>query len=227
MVDVVLDTEDITVLGGPSNISLDIDIGPPGERGTFVMYGIENPNEKDINTFVDIPKIFDLYVLVNPLSDDYLTIFSYQTQDGRDLWVPALKLTPNFFATNKVLEFTDGVAETRINLFDLGIANVQYPTYVNSAALFNVQVTLSNFNVLEIPDPITNPPLPAAVSVFVKDLEELEDGLLEIPIVITAAELNPLSGWGAIDNKTVIGHLSVTVVSPTEVFNLLSGGEES
>ena len=37
MVDVLIDTEDITVLGGPESISVDLDVGPDGEKKDSVV----------------------------------------------------------------------------------------------------------------------------------------------------------------------------------------------
>ena len=39
MADVILSTEDLTVFGGPALISLDVDFGPSGSRGSRI-YGV-------------------------------------------------------------------------------------------------------------------------------------------------------------------------------------------
>jgi len=44
MAEVVVSSADLTVLGGPSQITVDTNIGPAGNRGVFVLYGVFDPN---------------------------------------------------------------------------------------------------------------------------------------------------------------------------------------
>jgi len=40
MADVILSTEDLTVLGGPSSLNLEIDFGPKGDRGSQIFVNL-------------------------------------------------------------------------------------------------------------------------------------------------------------------------------------------
>ena len=44
MVDVLLNTEDVVVLGPPDSIDVLVDIGPQGTRGSKIIVGSGDPN---------------------------------------------------------------------------------------------------------------------------------------------------------------------------------------
>lgn len=223
MAEVAYSSDDITVLGGPSKISVEVDVGPKGSRGTFVMYGLQNPNEAPASAFIDTPIIFDLYVVIDPSSEFYLQMFQYLNQDGQLIWVPVFKLSTNVYSTNRVLTFTGGVAELDINLFELGLTNVADIQFPGSGRIFSVQLTLTN---IDLSDPFGSLSLPAATSVVTGDVYQSEvDELIYLPITITAAEIDPLSGWQAISDKSVIGNIFVTVVDPSYVLEFFQGEE--
>ena len=62
MAEVILSTEDITVLGGPSSINVDVDFGPPGTRGSQIFIGQGNPNDPTTEIGQDVINILDLYI---------------------------------------------------------------------------------------------------------------------------------------------------------------------
>ena len=93
MAEVVVSTPELTVLGGPASVEVDTNIGPAGNRGVFVFFGLLNPknlDETEISTFnsflTEPPIVFDLYILVDSSSDDYLTVFQYLFDDGVAQW---------------------------------------------------------------------------------------------------------------------------------------------
>ncbi len=225
MAEVNLSTEDITVLGGPSNVTLETNVGPVGNRGVFVMYGLFEPNDPRA-TFIATPQFADLYIVTDPASENYLQMYQYTNQEGTQRWVPQIKLSVNFYSANKPLEFTNGEAEVRINIFDLGLVNLrtEFPTLQGTKHYFSVQATLSNYNIESLANSfIGEDHNPAAVSVKVDDIEQdSETNELLIPIIFKAAEFNG-SSWNSIDDKTVIANISIFVVDPTEVLSFLGG----
>ena len=231
MAEVVVSTPELTVLGGPASVEVDTNIGPAGNRGVFVFFGLLNPknlDETEISTFnsflTEPPIVFDLYILVDSSSDDYLTVFQYLFDDGVAQWDERLKLRPNFFGTSKVATFVDGVAEIDINTQEIGLLSLL--SFQDSRFLFSVQATLSNYEVLSNSDPsYSSQHLPAAVSVKVDDvfLDET-DNVQKLPITLYAAEFDGTSMQN-IDDKNVVVHLSVLVASPTEVQTFSEEGE--
>jgi len=228
MAEVVVSSADLTVLGGPSQITVDTNIGPVGNRGVFVLYGVFDPNTPQaIPTFIATPQIFDLYILTDPSSEEYLTVYQYVSQDGINLWVPTLKLTPNFYGTNRVLTFQDGEADLDINVFQIGLVSLRQGivSLESSRFIFSVQATLSNYELnSEINPLIPDTHFPAAVSVKVSDIFlDPADNDFKLPLTFYASEFNGTS-MQKIDNKNVIVHLSILVVPPNDVTDLLTGG---
>lgn len=225
MAEVNLSTEDIIVLGGPSEITLETNVGPVGNRGVFVMYGLFEPNDPRA-TFITTPQFADLYIVTDPASENYLQMYQFTNQEGTQRWVPQIKLTINFYSANKPITFINGEAEIKVNIFDLGLVNLrtEFPTLENTKHYFSVQATLSNYNVQSLTNSfIGEDHNPSAVSVKVEDIEQdPETNELLLPIILKGAEFNG-SSWSRINNKTVIANISIFVVDPTEIFNLIGG----
>jgi hypothetical protein len=225
MAEVNLSIPELTVLGGPAQIRVDTNIGPEGNRGVFILYGLQNPNDQSAQ-FITTPQIFDLYILTDPSSDDYLQVYQYLNQDGVEQWVPVIKLTPNFYGTNRVLTFINGEAELDINVFELGLVELrtEIATLLNTKFFFSVQATLSNYEILSEANPlISENHFPAALSVRTEDIYlDSVDQELKIPLTFKAAEFSG-SSWQNIHNKNVIVNLSILVVNPNDVLGILEG----
>ena len=228
MAEVILSSDDLTVLGGPAIVQLDLNIGPAGNRGVFIMYGIGDP--RVVGTlFTTVPQIFDLYVLTNPSSADYLQIFQYLNQDGLDQWVPAIKLSQNFYATTRVLPFVAGKASITGNAFELGLfkERLSLPEFVGSAAYLNVQATPGNFNFasyLSVGEEQVAPldHKPTALSVFVQDLKlDPADDELKFRVDIKAAEFDGTS-WTNVNGKALVVHFYMQIVDPTFIINAIA-----
>jgi hypothetical protein len=225
MAEINLSSEDLTVLGGPSSITLETNFGAPGNRGVFVLYGLLNPNDPNAS-FITTPQIFDLYIVTDPSSDDYLQLYQYLNQDGIIAWYPAVKLSINFYGANRLLTFEDGEATIYINIFDLGLVNLrqELPTLAGTKHYFNVQATLSNYEATSLINPaVPENNYPAALTVKVSDIEQdpVTDELF-VPITFKAAEFDG-TNWQAINNKNVIANIAIFVVDPTDVTDLVGG----
>jgi hypothetical protein len=215
MADIVLDTDELTVLGGPSSIDVNIGVGPAGRRGVYIFANANEPDENGElppSAFYIPPVVNDLYILINPASDNYLVMYQYLNQDGVLRWVDVIKLTPNLYDTARVVNFVGGVGEAQINIFNLGFGkNIPLPPLLNSRFLFGVQATPDN-------------PLPVALSITVEDLVsiavddvEVPGGIITyLPITLTAAELNPVTGWQALNRQMVV-NLSLALKNPNDL----------
>lgn len=225
MAEINLSSEDITVLGGPSSITLETNFGAEGNRGVFVLYGLLEPNDPAA-TFSTIPQIFDLYIVTDPSSDNYLQMYQYLNQDGVIAWYPAIKLSINFYGANKVLQFINGEAVLNINIFDLGLVNLrtEFPTLAGTKHYFNVQATLSNYEATSLANPLVpENNYPAALTVKVGDIEQdQETDELYVPITFKAAEFDGTT-WQPINNKNVIANIAIFLVDPTDVTDLVGG----
>jgi hypothetical protein len=233
MAEVVVSTPELTVLGGPASVQVDTNIGPPGNRGVFVFFGLQSPSTAESlsafnSTLTEPPIPFDLYIVVDSASDEYLAVYQYVFEDGVPQWNFRIRLRPNFFGANKVATFIDGEATVEINSEDLGLTSIQ--SFVNTRFQYSVQATLSNYDLDSEFDPgVSGTHFPAAVSVEVGDLfQDPSDQIIKLPITIHAAEFDGTSfspvGEITLENpygKNVFVHLSVLGVSPTEILNFI------
>lgn len=93
--DVVLQEDDLVVLGPPSSIDIAVDVGAKGDRGGTVFNGAFDPNTISLAQFNSIygktPVYGDTFIRID-YGADYGTFYSYATVPGGDQWVPILDL---------------------------------------------------------------------------------------------------------------------------------------
>lgn len=136
--EVQLETEDITVIGGPSVVNVQTDFGPAGPRGSFIFVGNGNPNEISIG---QIPQIFDLFINLSSTSPEFLFIYQYQLADGQPTWVKLTKLSPNTYNRNRLATFSSiGQASIPIPVIDI-VQLSDFPLTL-SPDNFNIQYTI-------------------------------------------------------------------------------------
>lgn len=94
MVDVLLTTENVTVLGGPANVNLELDFGPRGPRGSNIFSGTPSPDDFFTEEVIEALnlQVYDLYVNIDPTSSDYGAFFQYQFVDNVNQWVELAQL---------------------------------------------------------------------------------------------------------------------------------------
>jgi hypothetical protein len=246
MTEVVLSTENVTVLGGPSQIRLDLEVGPPGQRGNVVFNGTANPNTPEAAlAFYTPPLVNDLFLLIDPASSDYLQVYQYINRDGELLWIESVKLSINIYSTTRPIIFTGGVGTVQINLSDLGLAGIEqtpqleetgfeFFTQPGSGAYINSQISISNFNPEALLERRLNPSStadlelnPVIFTYLIGDvfLDEV-DTKLKFNTTITAAELTQL-GFVPVNDKVLFVQMLVTVQDPSFIINffenILSG----
>jgi hypothetical protein len=252
MTEVILSTEDITVLGGPSQIKLDLEVGPPGQRGNIVFTGPQDPNTPEAaEAFYTAPLVNDLYVLSDPQSSNYLQVYQFINRDGEFLWIESVKLSINLYSTTRPIIFSEGVGSVQLNLSDLGLAGIEqtsqlegtgfeFFTQPGSGAYLNAQISISNFNpeslIQRQLDPSSTADLelnPVIFTYLISDifLDEV-DSKLKFNITITAAELTQI-GFVPVDDKALFVQMLITVQDPSFIIefiqnilqNFLTGGE--
>jgi hypothetical protein len=81
----VISTDEITVIGPPSSIDLQVDIGPKGDRGSYVFAGPGEPTGAGSVVFLnETPIIGDLFINSNTVDLDYGSIYQYTAVPGDD-----------------------------------------------------------------------------------------------------------------------------------------------
>ena len=88
-----VNTDEITVLGPPASIDLQIDVGPKGDRGTYIYSGPGIPTGSGSVAFInDAPIIGDLFVNKDQTSADYSSIYQYTAVPANpNQWVKILE----------------------------------------------------------------------------------------------------------------------------------------
>lgn len=195
-IEALLSTDEIQVLGGPSEVRLSVDFGEPGPRGSNVFASKGNPNIA-LSSVVS-PQAYDL--CVNVLSTD-VTGYGYLYQYVSDAssvfsWEPIVKLTPSIYYDNISGTFTAGervVQVPVINIVDLETA--QGLTSSN----FNIQYTILNDK-------------PIASSVSVGSIITTIGGDQVLPLTFNAMEYTS-GGWVLLDDviKTISMSISIVV----------------
>lgn len=189
MTEVLIANDDLTVLGGPSSINVNLDLGATGKRGSQIFISPGDPT--DPTTIIgQVPEIFDLCINVLTSNSEYLYLYQYQNLGAANSWVPLFKLIPNTYSQNYLKSFIDG--EIQVNIPVFSITDSQNVT----ATSFNIQTNIVNDN-------------PVSTSLIIQDISIVDD-IQVLPIVIKAVEYVAGSWENLTGTKTV--HLSITVV---------------
>lgn len=191
----LLSTESITVTGGPSNISVDIDFGPSGQRGSNIFIRSGNPNSLSWSSpsWNITPLVYDICIN-NASGDDYQSFYQYQDVLGTKTWVKIFNLHPNQYSTNLP------------TLFTTGQANILIPV---ASMVTEIQASVLEVENINIQASVVNSAGPTVVSVT--DVSIIEDsGVYVLSIDLSA--LNFVSeSWEALDGQKTV-HLFISVV---------------
>ena len=198
MADILLSNEDLTVFGGPESISLDLDIGPQGDRGSIIIGTLGDPRDSNVAAaIVQDTQALDIAIDYNPYSTTYKTVFQKVATGSGLQWTPIVTLKTNFYSSIKSVTASNGkLVIPPINVTD--IYNLQEGNEV-LASNFNIQYSISS------PDSAG----PLATSLVVKDLVTSQ-GFLALPLEIKGVEYDGTSWVPMTGPKSV--HLFITVV---------------
>jgi hypothetical protein len=143
--EVVVSTDDLTVLAPPSEIEVLLDFGPTGQRGSQIFSGIGEPAD-----FTSVGQIFgqdlylnDYYINAAPGSD-YSYLYQYRTGAGgsANSWFKLIKMNPTIYSSISDIYFTNGDGT-----IEIAIANITSISASSlSASNFSIQYSLINSN---------------------------------------------------------------------------------
>lgn len=193
MADVILDTEDLLVLGGPQEVSVDIDFGPKGDRGSLIFSVAGNPNQSSVQLPVT-PLPYDLALNVLTSDAEYLTVYQYISQDGIQSWTKLAQIVPNVGIQKLPVTFTDGFATIVVDVSTVTSENAVLP--INFGVVHSIQQLVDNY--------------PIASSFKIADAFVELDGKDNLSITFSAAEFDGTS-WEPVSGLRAIS-LFITVV---------------
>jgi hypothetical protein len=135
MVDVLLNTEDVVVLGPPQTIDVLVDIGPQGTRGSKFIVGSGEPNPKTSSGVLLGQTLIlnDMYINVAP-GANYGYLYQYVSQPGGNTWTQVLKVNPAIYSSVETIPFSSGNGSITIPVS-------------NIVTVSGSPLTASNFNV--------------------------------------------------------------------------------
>jgi hypothetical protein len=152
MVDVLLNTEDVVVLGPPETIDVLVDIGPQGTRGTKFIVGSGEPNAQTSSGVLLGQTLIlnDMYIDTSP-GADYGYMYQYVSQPGGNTWVQVLKISPAIYSAIETVSFSSGNGSITIPISNI----VTVTGSPLTASNFNIQYQIVGANPiassLEIP----------------------------------------------------------------------------
>jgi hypothetical protein len=195
MTDVLLNNDDITVLGPPNTVEVLVDIGPTGTRGSQVFAGIGNPNDIQIG---QTPILNDLYINASP-GDEYAYMYQYVSRPGGNTWIPLLSVNPTIYSGNFLTTFTSGAATILIPISDI----IDITGTPLSADNFSIQYSVAHDNPIA-----SSMTIPALVG---NNLE----------IDFTAVEFRsdvdsgPYGDWALLNNEVLV-HVFISILATVE-----------
>jgi hypothetical protein len=198
VVNINLSSDELTVLGGPSEISLELDFGPPGDRGSLTFYGLGKP---DTVVLPETPRVYDSYINLRTSDDEYLFVYQYIAgPGGSPVWTKLFKLVPNTYSENEEQIFNTSGQATIVLPIDkiLPLNEIQNNFENYTAESFSIQCNLIS------PDPVS-------LGVTISSLEiNPVDGKTSLFINLNAIEYIDQEWSPVVGAKTV--HLFITVV---------------
>jgi hypothetical protein len=191
MPDVLLNNDDITVLGPPEVVELLVDIGPTGTRGSQTFVGVGDPNIVEIG---QTPILNDLYINASP-GADYGYLYQYVSEPGGNTWIEVLELNPTIYSVNHTTTYTNGVAQIVIP-----ISNITSATSL-TASNFSVQFSIVNDN--PIAASMSIPALAGNNQNLVINFKAVEHR--------TDVDSGPYGDWAVLEGQ-VTTHLFITIL---------------
>lgn len=135
---VVLNTEDLTVIGPPDTVAVRTDFGAKGDPGSQIYVGIGDPNEVSIGF---TPVLNDIYINASP-DANYSYMYQYVSQPGGNVWVKVLRINPALYSNTYTTTFTAGEGSIQIPVSDI----VTVTSGTLTASNFAVQHSIEHSN---------------------------------------------------------------------------------
>jgi hypothetical protein len=198
MADILLSTDDLTIFGGPENISLDLDIGPQGDRGSIIIGVLGDPRDTGVaSTIVQDTQALDIAIDYNPYSTTYKTVFQKVSTGGALQWTPLLTLKTNYYSSVKDVTAVAGSD---------GIGTITIPPINLTDIADEINLTSANFSIqYSISSPTGGP---VSTSLVVSDV--IDSPIRALPLQIKGVEYIDNTWQPMAGPKRV--HLFITVV---------------
>ena len=168
MADILLSNDDLTVFGGPETVSLDLDIGPQGDRGSIIVGSNGNPQDANVNAaIVQNIQPLDIAIDYNPFSTTYKTVFQRVATATGTQWTELFSLKTNFYSSTETVTVANG----KLTLPPINVTQIYGGVEATSENL-SIQYSISSGS-----------GGPLATKLVIKDLNTSQ-GFLALPLEI-------------------------------------------
>lgn len=193
MADILLSNDDLTIFGGPETISLDLDIGPQGDRGSIIVGVLGDPRNTSVaSTIVQETQALDIAIDYNPYSTTYKTVFQKVSTGGGLQWTPLLTLKTNYYSSVKDVTAVNGI--------------LTIPPINLSEIADEINLTSANFSIqYSVSSPTGGP---VSTSLVVNDV--IDSPIRALPLQIKGVEYID-NAWQPMTGPKRV-HLFITVV---------------
>ena len=152
MVDVLLNTEDVVVLGPPETVDVLVDIGPQGTRGTKFIVGSGEPNSQTSSGVLLGQTLIlnDMYIDTSP-GEDYGFLYQYVSQPGGNTWIEVLRIRPAIYSAIETVSFSSGNGSITIPIANIVTVTGSPLTASNFSVQYQIEGANPIASSLEIP----------------------------------------------------------------------------
>lgn len=179
-IDTIISNDELVVVGPPASVSVSVDIGPQGERGSQFYSGVGTPAQ-NAASLVDA-KVNDLYIN-RLLGGNYGVVYKLNAVPGGSSWQSILKFQPISHSIQKLVDFTSGTGSVSIALADFyssapesldpNTILIQATAELNNPAF----VSISNKNIQDV----------SAVKTFIAELQGAEFSSGSVSLISSSA----------------------------------------
>jgi hypothetical protein len=145
---VLLSTEDVLVVGPPTSIEVDLDIGAKGERGSRIFSYEESDPAVGMSAIGQDTIPYDMYVSLDK-NNEYLTAYQYVSNFPSQgyTWKKVFNFYPRQYRKNVPIIFNDGIGQKTIIVTEI--------TPLNDLANINAENFSINYSI-EYQNPIAS-----------------------------------------------------------------------
>lgn len=186
-IEVILNDPDLVVLGGPSSVALQVDVGATGQRGSLIYANAGLPSALTIPNYDSILP-GDLYINIES-GPNYSWVYQYLVKPGGNTWEAIVSLNPAIYNAIHDVAFVAGSAT-----FSIPLTDITATTTGLTADNFAIDCAFENA------DPVVSSVSSKAVSAG------------NLVFTVTAASWNG-STWAAYVDATAVVAVSIKVVS--------------
>jgi hypothetical protein len=197
-IEVLLNNPDISVIGPPQNIVVQLETGATGDRGSLIFSGFDNPNSASSNLIYVLPN--DLFIRASQgQTEGYIYQYLPDGAGGFN-WEKIGNLKPSIFSQTVSLNDTAGLSASA------GIFNYEIPISVAFNEYSISDITAENVHVSITPQLLNTP--------IVTTIYNIEVDPITNKIIVIFFAMKYISGsWSAVTESNAKFHITLSLLA--------------